>query len=167
MRKNIILILVVASLVIINLSIMKKEKVLESGEQVYIKLAPRDPRSLIQGDYMVLRYLIPQTLNKKQKEIPRKGFLVLLLNEKKVGVIKRLYKPGEKLATEERLIQYRVRSRGIRIGAESFFFQEGHRKPYEVARYGELRLTKNGHSVLVGLRNDQLIKIIPKKAASQ
>lgn len=39
-----------------NRSIIHKEKTLEHGQLVLLKLAPKDPRSLMQGDYMVLRY---------------------------------------------------------------------------------------------------------------
>lgn len=39
-------------------SVFQKEKMLNSSESVILALAPVDPRSLIQGDYMNIRYAI-------------------------------------------------------------------------------------------------------------
>jgi uncharacterized membrane-anchored protein len=43
----------------------------------------------------------------------------------------------------------------VRLGAESFFFQEGHAQLYNGARYGEVRVAPSGTSVLVGLRGQE------------
>src|SRR5207247_8096849 len=45
-------------LALLNFSIGGKERQLESGKVVYLELAPVDPRSLMQGDYMALRFKI-------------------------------------------------------------------------------------------------------------
>jgi len=163
MRNNIMVGFVVAALLIINFSIYKKENLLKNGEEIYIQIIPRDPRSLMQGDYHVLRYRVPTVISNEETKLPRKGYLVLTLGENKVAAITRVFKSSGKLTSKERLIQYRVRSRGIRIGAESFFFQEGHGHYYNGARYAELRLASNGHSLLVALRDAQLKKIAPPK----
>ncbi len=47
----------------LNFLIYKKENILKSGKTVLLKLAPRDPRSLIQGDFMSLRYDLPTKIN--------------------------------------------------------------------------------------------------------
>ncbi|MEY4484068.1 MAG: hypothetical protein RL693_1520, partial [Verrucomicrobiota bacterium] len=52
-----------------NVLIFQKEQTLANGRQVFLKLAPVDPRSLMQGDYMSLRYEIarkfePEKINK-------------------------------------------------------------------------------------------------------
>jgi uncharacterized membrane-anchored protein len=62
---------------------------------------------------------------------------------------------GEPLGPGEALLQFRS-GKGIRFGAESFFFQEGTAGVYDPARYGELRVAKDGVSVLVGLRDEHL-----------
>lgn len=163
MRKQIILGLVIGALIIINFSIYNKEQLLKNGELVFIETVPRDPRSYMQGDYHILRYKLPSDLTSKISKIPRKGFLVLTLNDKKIGTITSVYKAGQTLNSNQRTILYRIRSRGIRIGAESFFFQEKHGKYYSRAKYGELRLARNGHSLLVALRDSQLNKMGPPK----
>ncbi|RJQ16280.1 MAG: hypothetical protein C4560_09865 [Nitrospiraceae bacterium] len=49
----------------------------------------------------------------------------------------------------------------VRLGAESFFFQEGHAEYYSTAKYGELRVSNDGDSVLVGLRDKNLVPLHP------
>lgn len=55
----------------------------------------------------------------------------------------------------------RRRGSDSRLGAESFFFQEGNAKYYTGAKYGELRVAENGDSVLSGLRGKELEKLGP------
>src|SRR3546814_16798011 len=40
----------------VNLQVLQKQRVLDDGRTVLLALRPVDPRSLIQRDYMVLRY---------------------------------------------------------------------------------------------------------------
>ena len=54
-------------LVVVNLLIVKKEDTLASGQTMLMRLAPFDPgstRSLMQGDYMILRYTIAREVKK-------------------------------------------------------------------------------------------------------
>ncbi|HYI02917.1 GDYXXLXY domain-containing protein [Hyalangium sp.] len=134
--------------------ITQKESLLATGKPVLLELAPRDPRSLMQGDYMVLDYVVSRERG-WNKDWPRDGRLVLRLDEDGVGQFVRFHDPGTPLAPDELLLRYRVRDRRVRLGAEAFFFQEGHARRYEAARYGELRVAPNGTSVLVGLRGKE------------
>ncbi len=49
----------------------------------------------------------------------------------------------------------------MRIGPESFFFQEGHANYYNDARDGELRVSPAGDVLLVGLRGEELESLGP------
>ncbi|PCJ57082.1 MAG: hypothetical protein COA79_17280 [Planctomycetota bacterium] len=142
-------------LVVLNFLIYQKEKTLTNGQTMLLRLAPVDPRSLIQGDYMILRYEMAQKINNK-KLSANNGFIVVSLDEKKVAKFIRLHK-DEALQPNEHLLSYKNRG-GIKLGAESFFFQEGDAKIYGQAKYGELKVDKSGKSVLVGLRD---VKFIP------
>ncbi len=135
--------------------VAQKEYVLATGRPVLLELAPRDPRSLMQGDYMVLDYAISREQQQQDPGQPRDGHLVLRLDEQGVGRFVRLDTPETPLAPGEFKLRYRVRQGRVRLGAESFFFQEGHAGRYEQARYGELRVAGSGASVLVGLRDEQ------------
>ncbi len=53
------------ALTLINIDIFNKETILSEGRVVLLKLAPVDPRSLMQGDYMNLRFEIENTLIEK------------------------------------------------------------------------------------------------------
>ena len=134
----------------VNFLIFQKEDTLTQGQTMLLRLAPRDPRSLIQGDYMVLRYALAQEVPTKQ--LQDKGYLVLSLGGNNLGQFIRLHQ-GEDLQPGEHLLFYRNRQ-GLRLGAESFFFQEGDAELYATARYGELKVDPTGASVLVGLRGE-------------
>jgi uncharacterized membrane-anchored protein len=60
----------------------------------------------------------------------------------------------------EQLIEYTSSDRGdINIGSESFFFQEGQAKKYEKAKYGGIKIDKNGNSLLIGLYDEEFKRI--------
>jgi uncharacterized membrane-anchored protein len=64
------------------------------------------------------------------------------------------------LHKDEHLIKYTsLGKRSMNIGAESFFFQEGQAEKYETAKYGGVKIDKNGNCLLVGLYDEQLKKI--------
>ena len=134
--------------------VVQKEAVLDGGRTVLLQLAPVDPRSLIQGDYMVLSYAISQTWREGREAPQEDGNVVLRLDEHGVGTFVRYETPGSPPGPEEVRVRFRIRNSTMRLGAESFFFQEGHAERYEQARYGELRVMENGTSVLVGLRDE-------------
>jgi uncharacterized membrane-anchored protein len=145
--------LVVVALVVL---VVRKEQVLAHGTPVLLELAPVDPRSLMQGDYMVLDYAVSRQVaqaGETPDEAPRDGRLVLRLDEQGVGRFVREERPGTPLAPGELLLRYKARKGRVRLGAESFFFQEGHADRYAGAKYGELRVSGDGSSVLVGLRD--------------
>ncbi|WP_309893145.1 GDYXXLXY domain-containing protein [Archangium sp.] len=151
MRSRVIFIglaLVVLALVVL---VVRKERVLSHGTPVLLELAPVDPRSLMQGDYMVLDYAVSREVRKT--EVSQDGLLVLRLDENGVGHFVRRHTPDAPLAPGELLLGYKQREGRVRLGAESFFFQEGHADRYAGAKYGELRVAEDGSSVLVGLRN--------------
>ena len=135
-------------LVVVNLLIVKKEETLADGRTMLLRLVPRDPRSLIQGDYMILRYAFAREV----QELQGKGHIVVSLDENEVANFVRVHE-GDNLHVDEHLLFYRNRD-GLRLGAESFMFQEGDADLYSNARYGELKVDESGASVLIGLRGD-------------
>ena len=133
-----------------NVAIVQKERVLAHGTPVLLELAPVDPRSLMQGDYMRLNYRLPAEVNPYMRR--RDGHLVVTLDAKGVAHFVRVH-DATPLRAGEHLLQYRVRGLRLRIGTDAFYFQEGTAAKYRGARYGELRLDGSGGSVLVGLRD--------------
>lgn len=142
----------VLALAVPNFAIVQKERLLASGTPLLIELAPVDPRSLIQGDYMRLDYAIERELG-SQPDSPRDGKIVVKLDDRGVAQFARLHERGTSVGPNEHLVLYRKRGNRMRIGTDAFFFQEGHASRYAGARYGELRVDRSGGSVLVGLRD--------------
>jgi uncharacterized membrane-anchored protein len=142
----------------INYSIFKKETLIKDGQLVLLELAPVDPRSLMQGDYMTLRYKISEV--NSSKNISKRGFCVVKLDSGAIANKIRFQKDLTPLNEGERLIKYSSPDKwNINIGAESFFFQEGQAEKYEKAKYGGVKIDKNGNSLLVGLYDEHQKKI--------
>ncbi|WP_299568993.1 GDYXXLXY domain-containing protein [uncultured Shewanella sp.] len=72
MMKNLNNIILVGTLVLIlslvNWQIYQKEQHIHHGELIYLELAPVDPRSLMQGDYMALRFQISNDIRMALKQ---------------------------------------------------------------------------------------------------
>jgi uncharacterized membrane-anchored protein len=154
-----------AVLVLVNVMIAQKEAVLASGDTVFVELAPVDPRSLMQGDYMALDYALAR------EEAPRDdGRMVVRLDERNIARFVRFDDdapliPGQHYLTYKRRVNLRWsifgtwRRTRTQIGPDAYFFEEGRAAAFSRARYGELKVTKSGHSVLVGLRDANLIAL--------
>ena len=140
---------------VMTFQVFRKERVIASGQTVLLRLAPVDPFSLIQGYYMELRYEMARRID--DSKFPDAGKLVIQLDDNDVGTFVRLH-DGTKLGPRQYLLSYWKRGE-VRIGAESFFFQQGKAKHYAQAIYGELKVDTGGESVLVGLRNAKFEKL--------
>jgi len=169
MRSVIALLACAAILALVDFSIAGKERQLVSGKVVYLELAPVDPRSLMQGDYMALRFKIANDARSGMKRsdstgtfgFARQGLatadgrIVAALDERAVASFRRL-DDGALLGVNEVLLRYRVREGDMKFATNAFFFQEGTAQRYEAARYGEFRVAADGELLLTGLRGKEL-----------
>ncbi|MGL4777868.1 MAG: GDYXXLXY domain-containing protein [Aeromonas veronii] len=140
----------------INATVWRYEHAMSSGEVVLLRLAPVDPRSLMQGDYMRLNYEIARELTSRDAHATQnKGSdtLVIRLDAHQVATLVADGKP-DRLASDERLLQVHQSERQWQIGPDAYFFEEGTGEQYEAARYGEFRLQADGKTLLVGLRDE-------------
>lgn len=156
MRK---IIAVVAGLIIllaVNFNIYQREKLLAEGRIVLLELAPVDPRSLMQGDYMALNYAITNTAFPIRHITDGKdGQIVVAIDERGVASFKRLADTTP-LAVNEAVLQYRVRNNQVKFATNAFFFEEGSGQQYQAAKYGEFRVSKKGEMLLTHLRGADL-----------
>ncbi|WP_116125034.1 GDYXXLXY domain-containing protein [Lewinella sp. IMCC34183] len=152
------LILLLATLAVLAYAVWfayDKERILREGELTLFELAPVDPRSLLQGDYMALRYTIGRDLSRE--ELPPRGYLVFTRDLQGVAEFQRIQTGRDPLGPGEGLIRFvrrragAVRNGTLRLGPESYFFEEGQGERYGRARYGGLRIDAAGQAVLVGL----------------
>lgn len=141
-----------------NYSIFSKEGLLNNGKLVLLKLAPVDPRSLMQGDYMELRYEISGGID--AEKLPKRGFCVVRVNDSGIARRVRLQAGKQPLQAGEYLIRYNAPDAwNIHIGAESYFFQEGHSDKYAKAQFAGIRVDGRGNSLLEGLYDERMRKI--------
>lgn len=159
-------------LIYFNWSVFEKEQTLTRGELILFRLAPVDPRSLMQGDYMALNYEVAD-LNELYSYdnlafIPPQGYAILALDSNRVARIVRLQPTTKGLSARELFINYhKGRYGALKLGAESFFFEEGQGEAYEEAVYGGLRIDENGNSILVGLYDKHFQLITPQNIPKQ
>ena len=152
-RSLVLWIVTIAALLFVNYAIYGKEQLIRNSQPILLQLAPVDPRSLIQGDYMALRYKMATDL--ADQDLPPRGKLVIKVADNGVASFVRV-DDGTPLAPGERLLNYYKHDWQIDLGATSFFFQEGKAADYAAAQYGELRVDASGTSILIGLRNEKL-----------
>lgn len=138
-----------------NFSIFQKERFLDRGDVLILELAPVDPRSLMQGDYMVLEFEIERpirrALNKEYEDLPRNGRVVVLCDKSGKALAARL-DDGRPLAPDERFLAYTTEGkRHIKIAGGTFFFEEGLAGLYDHARYALLRVAPDGTAIITGL----------------
>ena len=142
---------------VVNAAIVGKETIKREGDTVYLPLAPVDPRSLMQGDYMALRFTLVrelEALNEKAPSVRREGetgFAGVVLDAQRVGRLATADAPASVR------LRYRIRDRQVWLGTNAFFFEEGSADRFSGARYGEFRVDRtSGEAVLVGLRDTAL-----------
>lgn len=131
----------------VNWSIVAKERIKTQGDRIYLELAPVDPRSLMQGDYMALRFALADQIVATES-----GSAPLSVDERGVATLNPDPKPGDLR------IRFRERNGQVWLGTNAYFFEEGEAERYEGARYGEFRIDrKSGEAVLVALADENLV----------
>ncbi len=144
---------------IVGNGIWQKERVIRTGRTIFMELAPVDPRSLMQGDYMALRFAMPQPPENAQDNEPQHAthaYAIATVDGRRVAQIKSISASPPVLAADE--IQIAVVSQHGQwgVGTNAWYFKEGTGQKYEAARFGEFRITTDGEAVLVGLANADL-----------
>ena len=130
MHRNLSIFFGLLILVVINLLIIQKEDHLANGESVLLELAPVDPRSLMQGDYMSLEFAIKDDIRSAWKNdnknipSPHDGFVIVARDQDNVATFLRVSQVKDHNQGELAL-HYRVRHDRLRFATSAFFFQEG------------------------------------------
>lgn len=164
--KRWILIAWALTLALATVGIAGKERLLARGDTVFLRLAPVDPRSLMQGDYMALNFDIGnqiRAVRAQDARFPRDGVAVIRRDAQGVASFVRVH-GAEPLAAGEQLLRYQTaRSRWggmqVQVSTDAYFFQEGQGKRFAQAQYGEFRVGADGQALLVGLRGKGMEKL--------
>ncbi len=163
MRSLVALVACAVVLALVNWTIQKRERHLETGRVVYLELAPVDPRSLMQGDYMRLDFaLANQAFPFGTRKDVADGKVIVAVDQNRVATFRRL-DDRRPLAAGEIAMRYRMRGGWPNFGTNAYFFEEGSAKAYENARYGEFRVGEDGDMILTGLRDDKFRPLGPKR----
>lgn len=170
------------ALVVANHGIFQRERTLSDGRVLLLELAPVDPRSLMQGDYMALEFAAADDIRKAMEppcahppgtagalkcmaeagavfldgpepRIRKDGYAVFSLAADGVGRFVRVQPAPRPIASSEIAVRYRERGWWeIRIASNAWFFPEGQGERYAPAKYGELRVDADGTALLAGMR---------------
>ena len=141
-------------------AVIDRERVLDEGRVVLFELAPVDPRSLMQGDYMALRFAIDDALPRRAGTatgpLPRFAHVELAADGRAslAGVGDDLPAPSATVA-----VRIRLRDGAPSVGPNAFFFQEGQAAVFEGARWGEFRVAADGTALLTHLRDEKLQRL--------
>jgi len=136
----------VVLLALVNYSVFQKETHLREGTTVCLRLAPVDPRSLMQGDYMALRFALADTIrdtlireeidtNPHHRLRNSEGRVLLNVEANCSGTFAGLFM-GQMMQEDQIILRYRVRNGEVKIATNAFFFEEGTADRYARARYG-------------------------------
>jgi uncharacterized membrane-anchored protein len=141
------------------------ETILSQGRPVVLALAPVDPRSLMQGDYMDLDYAVRRQAEdwlrgrdpvRAALEASGRGWLLLRPDERGVWQLAAVTAGAPEVQAGGAVaLAFRWRDHGMDWGARSWFFPEGQGERYAGARYGALRVAADGTALLAGLLDEE------------
>ena len=162
-KKILLIINIIILFVITGFSVTKEESYKKLDSYFYLELAPVDPRSLLQGDYMTLNYDITDKARdfiynnrsyiydgENENEVEeirelrkladaKKAYIAVRLDENKVAKFVKVTK--EKTDEKDLLfIAYKTDGFDVNINANSYLFQEGTGNKYQDARYSKVVL---------------------------
>jgi uncharacterized membrane-anchored protein len=152
----------VATLVVAASAIWQKQQLIAHGQPVFVALAPVDPRSLMQGDYMRLNFNVPPALlDMPPSATAERPKVVARRDARGVAALHRVVTPGEALAADELLFELTPKGGGWVLVSDAWFFREGDAERWEKARFGEFRVMPDGRALLVGMADETLQPIQP------
>lgn len=157
MRKWLIALSTLLILGVVNSGIWSSEKLLQDGDPVLLELAPLDPRSLMQGDYMALRFAMADAIKAHSDTTTplSNGMAIVELDAQRRASFVALDQQ-QPLANNQLRLQFRLRQGQVKFATHAFFFQEGTGDVYAQARYGLFRVNQQGQMLLTHLVDAQL-----------
>ena len=153
---------ILTAIIAINYNISKKEDLIENGEVLLFKLAPVDPRSIMQGDYMRLRFDLESKIvtamdlwNVDNTLVKSNGHVIIEKGEDNIVSFLDIYK-DQNLKENHRLIPFKIRGRKVTFTTNAFYFEEGKASHFQKAEYGEFKMSDDGDILLVHMVDKDL-----------
>lgn len=146
-----------ATLSLVNFSIWQKEDLIAHGQPIFVELAPVDPRSLAQGDYLRLNFRLPgQPSDMGEALGARRPYVIARRDARGVATLLRTQSRPAPLAPGELRIELTPIGGRWSLVTDAWFFTEGQAARWAGARYGEFRVAPDGRALLVGLADADL-----------
>lgn len=150
------------TLLVANVGIAQKEHTIAQGRKVFVPLAPVDPRSLMQGDYMRLNFQLPaERITYEELAWGQRPHAVGTLDERGVVQWLRIDLAEAPLQAGEMRFALTPRDGQWTLVTDAWYFREGDAARWEAAKFGEFRVEPDGKALLVGLADAQLRGIAP------
>jgi uncharacterized membrane-anchored protein len=138
----------------VNYSIYGKERIIADGQMIFLELAPVDPRSLMQGDYMALRFRVADEIERARESGAfgsARRTAPLTLDERGVAAF------GASGEQASLWIRFRIRNDRVWLGTNAYFFEEGSAQRFVDAKFGAFKVDRaSGEAVLVALQGEDL-----------
>ncbi|MEO7106236.1 MAG: GDYXXLXY domain-containing protein, partial [Rhodoferax sp.] len=129
------------------------EDLIAHGKPLFVPLLPVDPRSLMQGDYMALRFALPNDLSLADAHLQAGQRPHLVARRDARGIATALRSDsGTPLSSDELRIELAPKNGGWMLVTDAWYFKEGEAARWAPAKYGEFRVSPDGRALLVGLR---------------
>ena len=166
------------AIIYVNVYAWQSQQIKLRGKILFLELAPVDPLSLVQGQYMILRFGIEKEYDATQEdqhiiENSRGNVLAIInLDNRRIGTLTGL-KAIDQWQQQPNpngtlLLQVHAwhtnsdESYTIQIQQNSFLFQENTEDRYTEAKYGMFRVQENGQYVLTDLADKHLRPLTAK-----
>lgn len=160
LRRHLVLLVPAAMAAILLPGVLNNEALIRDGERLLVKLAPVDPRSLLQGDYMALAFdLGPATPTGGMDEsLEQARHVVFQRAANGLATARRLELDDRRppLASDERRMPLSRKSGRTVLVTDAWYFKEGTGERWAQAAYGEFRLRADGRALLVGLADENM-----------
>ncbi|MCC8194620.1 MAG: GDYXXLXY domain-containing protein [Deltaproteobacteria bacterium] len=178
MRKAAILVILAVFFAGFLFSVARMENLRVNGVDALLPLAPVDPRALLLGDYMTLEFAVNDAImdalrtryapgrkgRARSGELPASGLAVVMDSVPRDGngketeargtvpaVVFARLDDGAPLAPGERYLAFKVRGSRVITASTAFYFREGDAVRYERARFGRVKIGRDGKTLLVAL----------------
>ena len=145
-----------AVLAVANTGIWQKETLIAQGQPVFVEIAPVDPRSLMQGDYMRLAFRLPANARALTADADTSQQRVVGTIDARGVVNLTRFDNKTPLAPGEIRMPLVRRHGALTLVSDAWYFKEGEAQRWTRAKYAECRVDGSGRALLVGLRGPAL-----------
>ncbi|MEG0921832.1 MAG: GDYXXLXY domain-containing protein [Comamonas sp.] len=152
---------------LVNWDVRGKEQVIANGQRIMVPLVPVDPRSLMQGDYVALRFDMPAAVYEGlESSVAPTAKVRASVDAKGVANVIGLVTAGVQPGPGEVILPLkRLKGRWVLV-TDAYFFPEGQGTHFERAKFGDFRVLPDGRALLVGLTDaqGQVIEALPGRS---